>query len=319
MLARLQQFTTVGLLVAAIVWAAYFMRHDEPGWAVVGAALIVFSYAFFLAVEFVLVYTVGREEGTPPASVGQLLRAWWGEVHTAPMVFCWSQPFRANAVPDHLPEGTRRRGVVLVHGFVCNRGFWNPLMRRLRAQGVPFVAVNLEPVFGSIDHYADVIDEGVKRIEAATGQAPVVVAHSMGGLATRAWLDKHQGDSRVQRVITIGTPHRGTYLGRFAFAPNARQMRLSSDWQQGLSSREPAERFGRFTCFYGHCDNIVFPASTATLPGADNRHIAGIAHVHMALHDEVFNEVLRWVGSDAEPTPAPAAGDPARRDAAPAR
>ena len=62
-------------------------------------------------------------------------------------------------------------------------------------------------------------------------------------------------------------------------------------------SREPAQRFERFTCFYGHCDNIVFPASTATLPGADNRHVAGCAHVQMAHQDEVFSEVLRWVGS----------------------
>ena len=29
-------------------------------------------------------------------------------------------------------------------------------------------------------------------------------------------------------------------------------------------------------------DNIVFPASTATLPGADNRHLPAVAHVHMA-------------------------------------
>ena len=46
-----------------------------------------------------------------------------------------------------------------------------------------------------------------------------------------------------------------------------------------LAAREPAQRFERFTCFYGHCDNIVFPASTATLPGADNRHIAGHARM----------------------------------------
>lgn len=313
MLARLQQFTTLSLLLAAFVWAAWFIRAGRPGLAIVGALLIVFAYAGILGLEFVLLWFVNRTDDTPRASAGQLLRAWWGEVLSGPRVFCWQQPFRADAVPDHLPAGTRRTGVVLVHGFVCNRGFWNPLMTELRARDVPFVAVNLEPVFGSIDHYADIVETGVRRIEEATGQAPVIVAHSMGGLATRAWMDKHHGDGRVQRVITIGTPHRGTFLGRFGFAPNTRQMRLSSDWQRGLASREPAERFRRFTCFYGHCDNIVFPASTATLPGADNRHIAGIAHVHMANHDEVLSEVLRWVGSGE------AAGESAGRGAAAAR
>jgi triacylglycerol esterase/lipase EstA (alpha/beta hydrolase family) len=296
MLARLQQFTTIGLALAAIAWAAYFVRAGRPAWALAGALLIVFGYALFLAVEFVLLWFVNRADAAPRATIPQLIAAWWGEVVTAPRVFCWRQPFRTNAVPDHLPAGTRRRGVVLVHGFVCNRALWNPWLLKLRARGVPFVAVNLEPVFGSIDRYADIVEAAVRRVESATGQPPVIVAHSMGGLATRAWMDKHRGDGRVHRVVTIGTPHCGTFLGRFGFAHNTRQMRLSSDWQRALSAREPARRYERFTCFYGHCDNIVFPASTATLPGADNRHVPGIAHVHMAHHEDVFNEVLRWVG-----------------------
>ncbi|HEX6362261.1 MAG TPA: alpha/beta fold hydrolase [Albitalea sp.] len=271
-----------------------FARRGEPAWALVGSLLIVFGYALFLAVEFVLMHAANRSDAAPPATLGQIVRAWWGEVVSAPRVFCWRQPFRANAEPDFLPAAADRRGVVFVHGFVCNRGFWNPLMARLRPLGVPFVAVNLEPIFGSIDRYADVIDASVRRVEAATGRPPVVVAHSMGGLATRAWLAAYAADDRVHRVITIGTPHRGTLLGRLGHTRNAREMRPGSDWQQRLAVREPAERFARFTCFYGHCDNIVFPASAATLPGADNRHLPGVAHVHMASREEVLEEVLKW-------------------------
>jgi len=296
MLARLQQATTLGLLLAAAVWAIVFVRWGAPTWAGVGAWLILFGYALFLGVEFVLLSFANRGDPAPPASLRQLVGAWWGEVLTAPRVFCWRQPFRSNAEPDSLNGAPGRRGVVFVHGFVCNRGLWNPWMARLRTLGVPYVAVNLEPVFGSIDRYADIVEEAVCRIEQSTGQPPVLVAHSMGGLAVRAWMAAYDGDNRVHRVVTIGTPHRGTLLGRFGHTPNARQMWLGSDWQRLLASREPPQRFERFTCFYGHCDNIVFPASTATLPGADNRHMAGVAHVQMAHQEEIFNEVLRWVG-----------------------
>ena len=41
----------------------------------------------------------------------------------------------------------------------------------LRALGVPFVAVNLEPVFGSIDAYAQCVDEAIERMRRA-GQVP---------------------------------------------------------------------------------------------------------------------------------------------------
>jgi triacylglycerol esterase/lipase EstA (alpha/beta hydrolase family) len=295
MLARLQQFTTVTLLLAAISWAAWFLYRGEPAWAWVGACVIVFGYAVFLGIEFVLVWFVHGSDPAPKATALQLLNAWVGEVFTAPRIFCWQQPFRATREPDFLPAGGGQRGVVLVHGFVCNRGLWNRWMPRLRAQGVPFVAVNLEPVFGTISDYAAVIDEAVRRVEQATGLPPVLVGHSMGGLAIRAWYAT-LGVGRVHRVVTIGTPHRGTWLARFAMTANAREMALGTDWQRALEALEPSAHFERFICFYSHCDNIVFPASTATLPGADNRHLRGIAHVHMIDHPQVLPEVLGALG-----------------------
>jgi triacylglycerol lipase len=310
MLARLLQMMTVGLILAAALWAAWLLRAGEPLEALAGSALILFGYAIFLGVEFLLLRIVNRDDPAPPASAGQLLRAWWGEFWTAPLVFCWRQPFRSHAVADWLSEPSAPatpRGVVLVHGFVCNRGLWNPWMKRLRAEGVPYVALNLEPIFASLDAYPSCIEAAVRRVEVATGRAPVIVAHSMGGLAVRAWLSRCAAEHRVHRVVTIGTPHRGTWLGRYAFTRNGIEMRLDSPWQRELAALE-LHRQGldphcasRFTCFYSHCDNVVFPASTATLPGADNRHVAGSAHVHLAFEPAVFDEVLLRV---AEPDAA---------------
>lgn len=227
MLARLQQAITIGLVVLASVWAACFLVAGRPWWALAGAGLILFGYAAFLAVEFVMLACVRSGDPAPRARAGQLLRAWWGEVTHSPRVFCWRQPFRSHAVPDHLPADARgRRGCLLVHGFVCNRGFWTPWMKRLRDAGVPFVAVDLEPVFGSIDAYVDVLTAAANRIEAATGMPPVVVAHSMGGLAVRHWLART--GTQVDRVVTIGTPHRGTWLARFSMTANGHQMRIGA-------------------------------------------------------------------------------------------
>ena len=313
MLARLQQFTTLGLIAAAVAWATYFLRSGQPASAWGGALLILLGYALFLGVEFILLAFVHGDDPAPRASGAQLLRAWWGEVLSAPQVFCWRQPFRANTEPDHLGAELRgRRGVVFVHGFVCNRGLWNPWMARLRARGVPFIAVNLEPVFGSIDAYAGVIEDAVRRIESSTGLAPVIVAHSMGGLAVRAWLSAFAADARVHRVITIGTPHHGTWLARFAFVPNAAQMRLGNGWLSRLAAQETMPRHALFTCFYGHCDNIAFPPSTGTLRGADNRHVSATAHVHMASSELVFSEVSRWLEPSGDAASAAPAAMPAR-------
>ena len=308
MLARLQQALTLGALLLAGVWAWALWRAGHPGWAAAGAALIGGGYALVLGLEFVLLRLAHRQDPTPRASTWQLLRAWWGEVCSAPTVFCWRQPFFSQRWPDHLPpDATGRRGVLLVHGFVCNRGLWNPWLRRLHAAGVPVIAPSMEPIFGSIDDYVGLLEAAVHRLETHTGLPPVIVAHSMGGLAVRRWWAEMGDDARVHRAITIGTPHRGTWLARFSMSHNAGQMRLRSPWLQTLGGRETPARAARFTCFYSHCDNIVFPAATATLPGADNRHLPGVAHVHMADRPEPWAELQRWLSPQGPATTAPPA------------
>jgi triacylglycerol lipase len=292
--ARLQQITTVLTIVLAVGWAAAAVAFERPRAAAFGALLILGGYALFLAIEFMMLAFVHGDDPSPRATPWQLFRAWIGEVVSAPRVFCWDQPFRTRAVPDQLRAAKGRRAVVLVHGFLCNRAFWNPWMRRLRDRGIPYVAVTLEPVAGPISRYVDSIEEGVRRAEAATGLPPVIVGHSMGGLAIRAWIGARQSLPRVHRVVTIGAPHHGTWLAHFGASPNVLDMRLApSEWRKQLAENEPDGCFERFTCYYSHCDNISMPPSTATLPGADNRHVPGMAHVHLAAAPQVFDEVVK--------------------------
>ncbi len=299
-LARLQQVFTLGALALAMVWAAWQFAAGRPFWAVLGLALITLGHSLVLAFELVLLQATHGADPTPRADKRALLRAWWGEVLAAPVVFCWRQPFCSQRWPDQLPsKANGRRGVVFIHGFVCNRGLWNPWLKRLTAQGTPFVAVNLEPVFGSIDDTLGLVENAVRRVEAATGLAPVLVGHSMGGLVLRRWYAEHGGNTRMHHAITIGTPHQGTWLARWGHSSNAQQMRLSSPWLDTLRQREPADTARRFTCFYSHCDNVVFPPQMATLPGADNRHLHGLAHVHMADAPQPWAELQHWLGQSS--------------------
>jgi len=296
MLARLQKFITIGLFLSAAAWAACLVAVGQSAWAWAGALLILLGYALVLGAEFLALYFVQTSDVAPRPTARQLVSAWWSETVTAPRVFLWRQPFRSNAEPDNLPHRpSDRRGVLLVHGFVCNRGLWNPWLRELRTRNIPFAAINLEPVFGSIDHYADLIEVAARRVEAATGMPIVLVGHSMGGIAIRAWHARFDAGARVHRVITIGSPHRGTWLARFGSTINGREMRLASPWLVKLAAGETAEHCARFTCFFGHCDNIVFPAASGMLPGAHNIHVPGTAHVQMAFKPQVFDEVCRWL------------------------
>jgi triacylglycerol lipase len=291
-LARLQQLIVLTWLSAVCVWVGGTVSTGRHVAAVAGVLVLTTAHAIVLGLEFALMHRINRHDRAPRARPGQLVVAWWGEVLGATRVFGWRQPFRSAAFPDQVPEG-RTTGVVFIHGFVCNRGLWNPWLRYLSAQGIPFVAVNLEPVFGSIDDYVPIVESAIRRIELATGRPPLVVAHSMGGLALRRWWVEAGNEDRVAHAITIGTPHQGTWLARLALSPNVRQMRQHSPWLRSLAAREPAGRGQRMTCFYGHCDNIVFPASAACHPGAKLRHLPAVAHVHMADRPEPWRELMR--------------------------
>lgn len=292
MLASLQRRLILAWLLLFVAGEVWLLKAGHATAAAAWAALMLGGHATVLAAEFVWMHHANRHDGSPRAGLADLLRAWWGEVIGATRVFLWRQPFRARRHPDGI-RSTPRAGVVLIHGFVCNRGLWNPWLAQLEARQIPFFAVNLEPVFGSIDDYVEPIEAAVRALERCTGQPPVVVAHSMGGLALRRWWVEPGNSSRIRHAITIGTPHRGTELARWALSPNARQMRRDSPWLNRLQSVEPPEHAARTTCFYGHCDNIVFPASTACLPGATHVHLPAVAHVHMADHPAPWAELMR--------------------------
>lgn len=301
-LARLQQgIVLLGLSLALGWWLAWHRTH--PAWAWAGLLLLLCGHAIVLGLQFGMMRSVNRAAGA--ATDGSLFAAWWREFRIATRVFGWWQPFRWRTWPDAtVPAAPGRRAAVLVHGFVCNRGLWRPWMRALRRRGLPYTTVNLEPVFGSIDDYVPLIEDAVRRAEALTGCPPLLVCHSMGGLAARAWLAATPGAAtRVSAVVTIGTPHHGTWLARFSHLTNGRQMRVGGAWLRALEARESAGRRPPFVCWFSNADNIVFPADTARLAGADNRFLAGVPHVALAYHPTVMATSLAMLESaDSSPS-----------------
>ncbi|MEJ5992627.1 alpha/beta fold hydrolase [Ramlibacter sp. PS3R-8] len=295
-LARQLQTYCVLLGAVAVAWLAWRWR-DSPLQATAGAAAVLFGGPIVLGIEFFFLRWLGGSPQVPRPSAGQLVRAWGSESVHFFQTFCWRQPFRWDSVPDRIEAAPGTTGVVLVHGFFCNRGFWTPWLRRLAAERIPTVTVNLEPIFGSIDDYAPTLADAISRMRAATGRAPIVVCHSMGGLAFRAWWRASGKPGDVQHVITIATPHHGTWLGRFSRRPNGRQMRLASDWLAGLEQHESAVRpLPPLTCWYSNCDNIVFPCATAMHGHAQsNRFVPGQPHVALAFHPDVLAHCIAQV------------------------
>ena len=309
MIAQLQR-RLIGLFgLFSIAWALTSLQFGRPLWSPGGLIIIVLLYAIVLGLEFAIMRWVNAASPAARVSNCQIIVASLGEILAVFRTFAWWQPFRSAAWPDWLPAtGHQGRGIVLVHGFACNRGVWNGWAERLTDLRIPFVAVSMEPPAGSIDDYMGSIEPAIQSLERCTGMAPVVVAHSMGGLAVRKWWAaapsslraRPDGSPRLRRLITIGSPHQGAWIARCAFTRNGRELRPASNWLQELRRMESPSHAAHISCFYSQCDNIVFPPECAQVVGADNRPLHGIAHLQMVGRPELWLEALRWL----EPEPA---------------
>lgn len=292
MLARLLQRFLLATVLAgaglAMLW------HGATGDLVIAAVLLP-----WLVVVLSTAYTMHTSR-QPSEPAGPFYRAWWGETVASFRTFVLRQPWAAPR-PALLEAtgGSPRVPVVLVHGYICNHRLWDDVAPRLRAQGHSVLAINLEPLFVSIDHYADAIEAAVQQLVQHSGQPKVaLVGHSMGGLAIRAWMRKY-GSDRVARILTLGTPHAGTKAAKKASTPNGRQMLFNSPWLQGLSAAESPAQRALIHIALTPQDNIVFPQRAQVLPGVTPVVFEGIGHVQMASDPAVID----WVATQLRDLP----------------
>lgn len=289
-----------GLACLLITYAAW------PSWSLAAIVMLL----PFLTMVLVDVITALKSRAS-----GESAAMWWrslfGEFGAGIRVFLLRQPWVSTPPSFRAATGSDKKiPVVLVHGYLCNNRIWDDMSSALRSAGHPVFAVDLEPLFTSIDNYAPIVESAVAQLCRQTGASQVaLVGHSMGGLAIRGWMRAH-GATRVARVLTLGTPHAGTQIAPNTHTPNGQQMGWRSPWLQALSAHETAEARALIRIAITPQDNIVYPQRAQVLPGIEPTIFEGIGHVQMC----VDQPVIRWVlGQLASLTQVriPAVGDAA--------
>ena len=181
------------------------------------------------------------------------------------------------------------RPLVLVHGYGCSRGVWWYLRRQFEAAGQVVATVSLSPPYTSIDKLVPQLARRIEEVCVATGAGQVVlVAHSMGGLVCRSYLARH-GGGRVERLITIASPHSGSELARIGIGRNAREMEPGSRWLKDLASSDTPVR--AISIRTPH-DNYVMPQDNQRLAGALDVALDGIGHLALLFSRRTAGEVL---------------------------
>ncbi|HRI91624.1 MAG: alpha/beta fold hydrolase [Candidatus Accumulibacter sp.] len=243
-------------------------------------------------------FSVSSHSPPPRLTIAEVIRMVLGEYLSFVVSFLILFPFerwwmgddRLRPLPAPVGEGDDRQlPVLLIHGYGCSRGAWWWLRAHLEAAGWTVATISLEPIYTSIDNYVDPVARRIDAVLAATGaERLILVGHSMGGLVSRAYLQRY-GDARVARLVTLGTPHQGSELARLGFGANGREMRPNSAWLQALAS--PPAAVGTVAIYSPH-DNFVLPAERLELPGAQSQTINGVGHLAMLFSPRVIQALL---------------------------
>jgi triacylglycerol lipase len=276
----------IALEVSAYLYIGRQFLHLDWPLAIVGAINCLLGLRFWMnAVTWF--YGIKYASPAPPLGWAKRLRIMAGEYAAFLLTFLLVLPFERLWMPrDRLRPGPRP--ILLVHGYGVSRGLWWLLRRRLEAAGHTVASVSLAPPYTSMGKLVPQLNQRIEEVCAITGSQQVtLLAHSMGGLICRSYLARH-GSERVDRLLTLATPHQGTALAGIGIGQNAREMTPGSLWLIDMAA-EPLKI--PVTSLRNPYDNYAMPQDNQRLPGASDVELPAVGHLAM-LYDRRIADIL---------------------------
>jgi triacylglycerol lipase len=188
--------------------------------------------------------------------------------------------------------------ILLVHGLVDNRSVFTLLRRTLLRRGFGrVIPVNYSPFTQDVRTAAGRLARLVEQTCEETGYEKVhVVGHSLGGVVARYYVQRMGGDARVHTLVTLGSPHTGTYAAHLLPSRLVRQLRPDSELMQELAAPAPGCRT-RFVAFWSDLDQLIVPKRAARLSHPDltarNVLLRGVGHMSLPIDGRVVHEIAR--------------------------
>lgn len=210
---------------------------------------------------------------------------------------------------NHHPSD-RSNPVLLIHGLDDTIRIFDRMAPFLQAHGRKVHAIGLTPSNGDVglEHLAQQVADYVATSFAAD-QSLDLIGFSMGGIVSRYYLQRLGGLCRVQRFISLASPHHGTWTAYCRQNIGARQMRPNSPFLQDLNQDVQALAAISVTSIWTPMDLMIIPAHSSELPIGQNLQIPVAYHPWMVKDRSSLETVAQLlaqpVTSDRQPARIP--------------
>jgi len=179
-------------------------------------------------------------------------------------------------------QTTRRNPVVLIHGIDDTYAIFGKMAPALEKLGWSVHGTDLVPNNGDVglEQLAQQVADYIKKTFAP--EQPIdLVGYSMGGIVSRYYVQRLGGLQRVQRLITLSSPHNGTWSAFFRSNLGASQMRVNSEFLNDLNRDVEQLKQLNFTSIWTPLDSMIVPAHSSEMPVGKNHPVWVGGHVWM--------------------------------------
>ncbi len=186
--------------------------------------------------------------------------------------------------------------IILIHGYMMRGGVLWPMKHYLKRKGFTRVFLfTYSPVWRDIPHFAEQLAQEVSETLSQCETDKVdLVAHSMGGLVARYYINFLGGDQYVERLVTLGTPHNGTVVANLSSFKSGAQMRPQSKFLTQLAENDDKLETVHTCSIYSDFDQLIIPEDSPILEGMSgiNRKIPGLGHAGLVYSRRVYHEII---------------------------
>ena len=189
------------------------------------------------------------------------------------------------------------RPIVLIHGLWNTSDIFKSFTRKLDQYSIKYYAPTLQHDFGKVS-INDLTKSLNKLIIDKYGINKEIdlLGFSMGGIIGSYWLKNYNGNKRVKKFISVGSPHQGTFTAqivpRFPFK-GISEMKINSKLLKELYISNDFLDDVNCVSFFTKWDLMVTPGWKAYLPKGKKYVLNIFKHKNLIKNEFAINEIVK--------------------------
>ena len=191
----------------------------------------------------------------------------------------------------------RNRPIVLIHGLWNTSDIFNSLTKKLDKYSIDYFAPTLQHDFGKVS----IIDltkllNGLIIKNYGLETEIDLLGFSMGGIIGSYWLKYFEGNKRVKKFISVGSPHKGTLTAQMVPSfplKGISEMKINSKLLKELYVSNDFLDDVNCVSFFTKWDLMVTPGWKAYLPKGKKYVLNIFKHKNLIKNEFAINEIVK--------------------------